>query len=195
VSDILANLAPDEPLPLGRYGTADGVEVTLKTVYPALATLIAGRNAASLAAAFETGLGAPLPQGPQAVSVSGLTLVGTGPGRWIVAADDTTGDALLERLHALAGSFGSVTDQTDASVVYDVSGPKAHEMLMKMLLIDIDPAVFRPGTAATTQAALIGTTLWQTEAGTYRFLIARSYALAFVRAVAASATEFGFEFG
>ena len=195
MSDLLANLAPDEPLPPGRYGTGDNVGITLKTVDPALATLIAGRDAAALSAAFETGLGVPLPQGPQVVSADGLTLVGTGPGRWTVAADDTTGDALLQRLQALAGPFGSVTDQTDASVVYDVSGPKAHEMLMKMLLIDIDPVAFRPGSAATTQAALIGTTLWQTEAATYRFLIARSYALAFVRAVAASAAEFGFEFG
>ncbi len=192
MSDILAHLPPDEPLPRGRYATGDAIGVTLKTIEPALAALVAGRDPASLSAAFESGLGKPLPQGPVAVTAGGLTLIGTGPGRWTIAAGDITGEALLDRLAALAGALGSVTDQSDASVVFDVSGPKARETLTKILLNDVE--AFKPGDAATTQAALIGTTLWQTDAQTYRFLIARSYALAFVRAVAVSAAAFGFEF-
>ena len=191
MSDILAHLPPDEPLPRGIYG--DGAGVTFKTIALALATLVAGRDADALSAAFQSGFGAALPQGPEAVTAGGITVIGTGPGRWTVAAEDIGGDDLLQRLQSLAGPYGAVTDQSDASVVFEVSGPKACETLTKMLLIDIDAGVFKPGHAATTQAALIGTTLWRTGEA-YRFLIARSYALAFVRALSVSAAEFGFEF-
>lgn len=195
MSDILANRQPDEPLAPGRYGREGTPGVTAKTLNLALASLTAGRNAvAPLSDAIQAGLGALLPQGPHFAAAGGVTLIGTGPGRWIVAADEQSGGGLLERLESLAGSFGSAADQSDASVVFEIAGTDARDTLMKMLLIDIDPATFKPGSAATTQAALIGTTFWQTDdQPTYRFLVARSYAAAFVRALAVSAAEFGFE--
>ncbi len=195
MSDILANLQPDEPLEPGCYGREGVPGVTVKTVDLALASLIAGRNAvAPLSDAIKAGLGVPLPQGPQFAVAGGVALIGTGPGRWIVVAEEQSAKALLEHLETLAGSFGSATDQSDASILFEIAGPSVRDTLMKMLLIDIDPASFKPGSAATTQAALIGTTFWQIDdKPTYRFLVARSYAVAFVRALAVSAAEFGFE--
>jgi methylglutamate dehydrogenase subunit D len=189
VSDILAHLAPDEPLPFGRYGDGDGV--TLKTIDLSLATLVAGHSEVELTSAFQSALDIRLPDGPKTSSGGVITIIGTGPGRWTIAAEGVTSDALLEQMQAIAGANGAVTDQSDASVVFEISGPKTPDALMKLLLIDID--AIAPGCAATTQAALIGTTLWRTGTA-YRFLIARSYALAFVRAVAVSAAEFGFVF-
>jgi methylglutamate dehydrogenase subunit D len=196
VSDLLASLLPDQPLAPGRYGAdtqAPGVKA--KRLDLALATLTAGRGAApALAAALAAGIGIALPAGAQYVAVDGIGFIGIGPGRWTVAAEGISGEALLERLKAFLGANGSACDQSDGSVVFELSGLKVRDALAKLLIVDIDPAVFSAGSAATTSAALIGTTFWQTDtAPTYRFAVARSYAPAFVRALAASAVEYGFE--
>lgn len=195
MSDILANRQPDELLPPGHYGRAGQSGVVAKIVDCGLATLIAGRSSVEvLPSAFLAETGHALPQGPVASSSAGLTAIGTGPGRWTIASDEFSGEALLERLTAIAGAHGSVTDQSDSSVVFELSGPYLRDALMKMVLIDIDPKAFRPGSAATTQVALIGTTLWQVNhAPTFRCLIARSYREAFIRALSVSAAEFGFD--
>jgi heterotetrameric sarcosine oxidase gamma subunit len=195
VSDILADLAPARPLSPGRYGAARGAPaVKAVRLDLALATLGAGRDASALSQAVEAACGATLPQGPRVATGGAFSFIGIGPGRWTVTAEGTSGEALLAKLEAAVGTNGSACDQSDGSVVYELSGAKAREALMKMLDIDIDPAVFKTGSAAVTRAALIGVTFWQTsEAPVYRFLVARSYDLAFLRALAESAAEYGFE--
>jgi methylglutamate dehydrogenase subunit D len=195
VSDILSGLAPDKPLSSGRYGAfPDAPAVKAVRLDLALATLGAGRDVSALSQAVEAACGASLPQGPSVATGGAFSFVGIGPGRWTVAAEGTSGETLLAKLEAAAGANGSACDQSDGSVVYELSGAKVREALMKMLEIDIDPAVFKTGSAAVTRAALIGVTFWQTsEAPVYRFQVARSYGLAFLRALAESAAEYGFE--
>lgn len=195
MSDILANRQPDDLLPPGHYGRAGQSGVAAKIVECGLATLIAGRGSVeALSSAFIAETGHGLPQGPAAIASGGLTVIGTGPGRWMVASDDLAGEALLERLETIISAHGSVTDQSDASVVCELTGPKLRDALMKMVLIDIDPKVFKPGSAVTTQIALISATLWQIDhAPTFRCLVARSYREAFIRALSVSAAEFGFD--
>jgi len=186
VSD-LASLPPGEALAPGHYGI-EATGVSAKALDLALVSIVSGRNKAGLAAALEPGLGLALPDGPKLVEANGIAAIGTGPGRWLLATANLSGDALLIRMQALAGSFAAVCDQSDASVVYELSGPHVRDTLMKLVLIDIE--AFAPGQAATTQAALIGVTLWRTNTA-YRVLVARSYELAFLRALAVSAAEFG----
>ena len=195
MSNFLADLPPTKPLAPGRYGAlpnTPGVRATRLDL--ALATLSAGRDAGlALSAAVEAACGAALPQGPHFAQGDNIGFVGIGPGRWTVVAQ-TDGEALVAKLEAIAGALGSVCDQSDGSVVFGLSGAKVREALVKMLNIDIDPAAFGKGSAATTHAALIGVTLWQPgDAPVYRVAVARSYALAFLRALAASAAEYGFE--
>lgn len=191
----LASLSHDQPLPPGRYGTADGAPgVTAKAVDLALASLIAGRDSTALSAALKAGLGLTLPQLPQITIGGAICAIGTGPGRWLVATETLTGTALLGTLETLCGPHGSVCDQSDSAVVFELSGPHVRDALMKIMLIDIDPAVFTTGSAATTQAALIGVTLWQiADAPVYRLMVARSFVVAFLRAFSVSAAEYGFE--
>jgi methylglutamate dehydrogenase subunit D len=197
VSDILASLPPDQPLAPGRYGavsTAPAVKAA--TLDLALATLSAGRStAAALSNTIFAGFGITLPQCAKYAAVGGIGFTGIGPGRWIVSAEKYSGEVLLEQLQTKIGAFGSACDQSDGSVVFELTGSCVRDTLAKMVDIDIDPVAFSAGSAATTPAALIGATLWQTDgAPTFRIAVARSYAPAFLRALAASAAEYGFEY-
>lgn len=196
MSDFLSLIPPDEPLPCGRYGAVpQNPGVRAARVQPALASLCAGTGqCAALIAAVGGALSLTLPQGPGFVTNGTVGFVGTGPGRWIVTDEAGDGEALETRLAAAAGASGAVCDQSDGSVVYEVDGPASRAALAKLLDIDVDPAAFSVGSAATTRAALIGVTLWQVGAApVYRFAVARSYAPAFLRALASAAAEYGFE--
>lgn len=168
--------------------------ITAKRLDLALATLVAGRGAQeALSAAVAAGGGAALPSGPRTSQGDGLTFVGNGPGRWLVAGEAVSGEALTERLSRLAGPLGAVCDQSDGFVVFEVSGGRLLDTLGKLATIDLAPEAFAPGDAATTSAALIGVTLWQVDrTPRFRIAVARSYERAFVHALATSAAEFGY---
>lgn len=197
MSDFLSSLAPDVPLPPGIYGAAQSsgipAGVTAAALNLALAHLSAGRGqCGALGQKVMAGLGGTLPVGPGAVCIGAMTFIATRPGGWLVAAEDGDGEALENRLTTLAGDAGSVCDQSDGTLVYELKGPHVRAALAKMVDIDLDPAVFGPGSAATTRGSLIGMTLWITQAGTVRVAVARSYGAAFLRALSSAAAEYGF---
>lgn len=194
MSSFLSQLPPTEPLKPGRYGAFPAMPgVQAKHCDVSLATLVAGRNGqTALSEAVKAAVHVSL---PKAAFVQGgeLGFVGTGPGRWTVCSDQSA-DALLETLERIAGAAASVTDQSDGVVVYELTGPKVRETLAKLVDIDVDAAVFKAGSAATTHVALIGSTFWQIDdRPTIRMTVARSYAPAFLRALAGAAAEYGFE--
>lgn len=197
MSDFLSSLAPDVPLPPGVYGAAQSsgipAGVTATALDLALAHLGAGRGlCGALVQQIATGLGITLPVGPGAVCVGAITFIATRPGGWLVTAEDGDGEALETRLAGLAGDAGSVCDQSDGTLVYELKGADVRAALAKMVDIDLDPAVFGPGSAATTRGSLIGMTLWITLTGTVRVAVARSYGAAFLRALSSAAAEYGF---
>jgi len=97
------------------------------------------------------------------------SFIGTGPGRWLVVVEKSDGETLERGLARTAGISGSVCDQSDGFVVFELAGARLRDALAKLLAIDIDPRVFGVGSAATTSAALIGVTFWLLdEAPRYR---------------------------
>jgi methylglutamate dehydrogenase subunit D len=194
VSSFLAQVPPTKPLAAGRYGASPNAPgVTAERLDLALANLMAGRGqTAVLSRAVEAACGVGLAPKPAFVQSEKFGFVGIGPGRWLVAAEGLP-EALVEALERMAGAAGSVCDQSDGSTVYELTGADVRKALAKLIDVDIDPIAFSRGSAATTRAALIGVTFWQTDdSPTYRFAVARSYAAAFVRALAAAAAEYGF---
>jgi len=180
-------------VPEGHYGLAGAQGVTARQL-PGLAaaTLAAPRGkAADLAQRFAAA-GLALADAPRAVSGAGLTAIGTAPGRWFVTAEGMTGAALVARVRSIAGQDAPLTDQSDANIILEVAGPSSRATLAKGLALDLDPAAFGPGDAATTVVSPVGITLWQgDEAPTYRLAVARSFAPAFLRWLVAGAAEFG----
>lgn len=197
MSDLLAHIAPTRLVPAGIYGSVAGFPGVTATVVEglALATLAARKGkGGALRAAAASAFGLTLPDGPRLVEAGGLIAVGTAPDRWLIGLSGASGDALLDKLSKAFAGLGSLTDQSDANLVLDLSGPKVGAALEKLVAIDLDPSVFGPGQAAATAVALIPLLFWQVDASPrYRFAIARSFAPAILRALTAAAAPLGFE--
>ncbi|GGF73185.1 hypothetical protein GCM10007301_36240 [Azorhizobium oxalatiphilum] len=190
MSDLMEHLPLTSLVPAGRHGRIDG---------PAgvSAKLLDGTEVATLVARRAGGpqeiLGLPLSAGPKASLGGGLAAIGTGPGRWLVVADATGPTPLADRLEEAAAGKAAVTEQSDAYLVFELSGPRVRDALAKGLMVDLDPVAFAPGDAATTSLAFVGITLWQTDAAPiYRVAVGRSFAASFLRAFTSGAAEYGF---
>ncbi len=194
MSDLFQSLSPARLLPAGHYGVEGITGVTAQVVMNlAAATLVARKRKTAALIAAVTAAGLPLVDAPKASSGAGLEAVGTGPGKWLVLAEGPDGATLRRRLEELASGLGAVTDQSDANLVLDITGPKAREALAKGVAVDLDPRAFQPGDAATTPVSHVGVTFWQRDdAQTYRFAVGNTFAPAFLRWLAASAAEYGF---
>jgi methylglutamate dehydrogenase subunit D len=87
-----------------------------------------------------------------------------------------------------------VTDHTSAKAVVRIAGARARDALAKGCPIDLDPRVFKPGSAATTRIALIDCSLWQADSTpAYDLAVDRSIAPSFWTWLTASAAEYGYE--
>lgn len=189
MADLLEPIPQTSIVPPGRYGI-DAIGVVVTLVEGARIVSIVATQAALLETATRAYFGIALPTGPACVAASDLSIVGTGPGRWLAVGFGP--DDLEDRLAGAFASAAAVCDQSDAYVLFDVAGPNARDALAKGVAIDLDPRAFGPGDGATTSIALVGATLWQMDdAPTFRFAIARSFAPSFSRFLVTSAAEFG----
>lgn len=191
MSHLLDDLPTDAMAPPGTYGRPGepGVVAVLREDL-GLATLAARKGAlAALKAHAGTVFGATLSDGPRATGEAELTVLGIAPGRWLAVSESRTD--LADDLVAALGIHAAITEQSDALIAFDLSGPRVLDLLAKGVAIDLDPAVFRAGDVAVTDIAHIGATLWRTGEETWRLLVARSFAPAFVRFLIASAAEYG----
>ncbi len=150
-----------------------------------IASVMARRGIAH--AAIGTILAAEMPDRPRATFAEGRTVVGTGPGTWLVIEEDAAPDFAETIQQALAG-FAAVSDQSSGYAVQRLSGPAARTLLRRGAAIDFDPAAFGPGSAATTVIAHIGVILWQVDdQPSYDVATFRSYAHSFRHWVHATA--------
>lgn len=193
MSDLLHHLAPTRLVPDGHYGPHDTTGVTASVVENlAAATLVARRGGTGALMTAAGAAGLPLADAPRVSSGAGLDAVGVGPGRWLVLAPGLGGASLRARLTGFCTGLAAVTDQSDANLVLDVSGPRVRDALAKGVALDLDPSVFKAGDAATTSVSHVGVTFWLRADGAYRFAAGRSFAPAFLRWLTASAAEYGF---
>lgn len=182
----------DRVAPAGRYGLGGPAGFVARRVSGlSIATLAARRGAdTALAEAIGRLYGLDLPQTPRAVFSGATGVIGVAPGRWL-ALSRSDGD-IAGTLRAALGPIAAVTDQSDASIAFELTGPHVADTLAKGALIDLDPRIFHPGEAATTVLAHIGVTLWREESA-WRLLVARSFEASLLRFLIASAAEYGFE--
>lgn len=195
MDDVLAGLPSSRKLGPGRYGAAGPqVGITLRAVDRAAATLVSPTaGICALGARAAEGFGAALPSGPCWIAGQEVEFIGIGPGRWLALAEGDS-ESLIGRLEKVFAPAAAVIDQSGGLVVFEATGQRIRHMLAKLLAIDIDPAAFPPGSAATTAVAHVGITVWLDANGTcWRFAVGLSYEAAFLRAIAEAAAEYGFE--
>lgn len=132
------------------------------------------------AARIGAALGVEAPTSPAYKAGSaGLALIGTGAGTWLAYADDET-SLTAEAVRQSLADLASVSDQSGAYVIYRLSGTNARRLLQRGMAIDLDPAVFGVGAAATTVIAQVGVVVWMVdERPTYDVAVYRSFAESF----------------
>lgn len=184
----------------GRYGRSDGDPgVIINEVMAAgLASIVARRDrSAALAEAVGSAFGMDLPAAgrwAQGDRLSGLSLVWSGPGRWLACRIPAPAEGMEDYLRAACGVPAAIVDQSHAGMLLNATGRRIRDALAKGLPIDLDPRAFGIGQAAVTAVAHVGVHLWQiNELPTYRLLVPRSYAGSFWHWLSASAAEYGLE--
>lgn len=189
--DGLASHPPGRPLPRGRHGLAAGpAGICLVRRDRRVGTIAARRGASDAVVARVRDLVGVAPvDRPMAVSAGTTTFIGTAPGRWTVVSE--AGD--VEAGFAALADRAAVVDQSGGTVVYEVSGPALGDVLAALLAVDLHPSVFPLGSALTTTVAHIGVTAWGEAVDRWVFLVGRSFALAFERAMVATAARHGIE--
>ncbi|WP_419807898.1 sarcosine oxidase subunit gamma [Sphingomonas sp.] len=136
-----------------------------------------GIDAAAIGAALEI----EMPRGPRAIFAADRTVIGTGPGTWLLLASPASADHAEVVARTLTG-LASVADQSSAYVVQRLSGAGARKLLQRGVGIDLHSDRFGAGSAASTVIAHIGVILWQVdERPTYDIATFRSYASSFRR--------------
>ncbi len=180
----------------GYHGAEGKTGVMLREVSKcALAELTSFKGQkGALRSAIITAFGVILPDANKTVTYGGVTFVSIAPGKWLVTGEGQAEHDLITKLEKAAGSSAAVVDQTDARALVEISGEKVRAALAKGVMIDLDPAAFQTGFAATSFAVQFWITLWQTnDAPTYRLTVFRSMGRDLLHWLESSAAEFGYQ--
>lgn len=173
----------------GRGGRP-GVVATLLDGF-GLASLFAD-DAAELSRFLERILGVGLPGSPSIVFGQEHDLIWVGPGQWLLRA--ASRDGFTELLGEISPR-AAISDQSDGRVALRLTGPHVRDVLAKGVMLDLHPAAFAVGDAASTSIAYVGVQLWRLPDGpdgaVFELMAPRSMAGSFWSWFTASAAEFG----
>ncbi len=181
----------------GRHGASGepGVTISKRSDLRLFTVSVLKGQGGAFAGAVSAATGLSLPSGPACVSANGVTILGTGPGQWLLVADND-GAAACENLIRDTAGMAAIVEQSDGRAIVAVGGVKAREALAKGISIDLHPKAFPAGSAAVTSAAWLGMTIWRPgEESTFYIAVARSYAGSFWNWLSHSAAEFGYTAG
>jgi len=177
----------------GVYGASGpaGPGIEIRELGPLTAVQVAAFDADRAASAIGEVLGTPAPAGRNGVAIAGdSTVLWTGPGRWLVVEPESRDLASL-LAHDCPGDVAAITDLGHARTALRVEGPKARDLLAKLSTLDVDPAVFPPGTCAQTQFGQIGVLLYCRVQDGFDVFLPRSLAVSGWESIIDAALEFG----
>lgn len=182
---------------LARLPTGAGAAVSVSEVRGlGLATVMARRGGeAALAQAVKRSWAIDLLDRPGWTQGESLELVGVAPATWLAIGRGAEA-FWAARLGEALGGIASVSDQSGAYGVLRLAGPAARELLQSGLFIDLDEAVFAPGSAVVSAIDHMGIVLWRLE-GEAGFELAafRSQAESFAHWLEAAASAAGIGLG
>jgi heterotetrameric sarcosine oxidase gamma subunit len=181
---------------LGAVGNAlprfrDGARLVLELneiVHRSVTELAQPRAGEALDAALAAFHVDALPRIGASASVGGSSLLGIGPGQWLLIANDETAPGLSGA--APARAFAVAVESGDAWTQFAISGSASRDLLAKGCALDLHPWVFEHGACAVTRFAQLRCVLHRVGAG-YRLLAGRSYAVSLAEWLNEAAAEFG----
>jgi sarcosine oxidase subunit gamma len=118
-------------------------------------TIVNIRGTASdpaFASAVQAVTGVALPSAANTGSTAGgRQILWLGPNEWWVTGPDGEADALVEKLREhFVGQHATACDVSESRAILVLKGPKARDVLMRGVSLDLHPRVFAPGQCAQT---------------------------------------------
>lgn len=162
-----------------------------------IARIVARRGqGASLAELFRASFGVEPPNGLRRVSHGDVAVAGIGPQTWL-AMRAGAGNGFADSLRRSLGDCASVSDQSDAHAILQLTGPRVRAALAKLTPIDIHPRSFQVNSVAQTICGYVNVTLWRLEDTAqgdpvFEIWVGRSLAVSLHQAITHGAAEFGF---
>lgn len=118
-----------------------------------------------------------------------------GPDEWMIRSNTPLGKTLLSRLEgALVSTYSSVTDQSSAYCVLQLTGPKSQDLLAKGCPLDLHPRVFGAGQCAQShyyKTSFLLRRLSDQNQAQWEFIVRRSFADYAVRMLVEGMREYG----
>ena len=93
---------------------------------------------------------------------------------------------------ALAPEEGATLDLSHSRTHLRISGPKAADLIMRHLPLDLGPASFPVGSVGSSAFHHVGVTLWHSQSG-YELFLPRGFAASLWEMLLESAAQFGVE--
>lgn len=163
---------------------AVGPVTVAESAATALATLAARRGREAEVAELAARAGIPLPQPGQAAAMDPWGAFWASPDLWFVEAPLASHEDIVAHLRPLFLGSASITEQTDAWVRFEVSGPLAP---LFERLCNQDLASFPPGSATRTVIEHLGTYALRRAPDRMTLLAPRSSAASLHHALLAAA--------
>jgi len=118
------------------------------------------------------------PDGSSRAAHDGVAFIGTGPGTWLAASENPSGDFAAELARTFDG-VATVSDQSSGYAVLRIGGARARSVLQSGVPLDLHPQAFAHDACAVTIIAHIGVILWQIDGETFEIAFFRSMADSF----------------
>lgn len=133
-------------------GTASAGVVMAELGHRTIINIRGTASDAAFADAVRSATGVELPMQANTVATNGdRQILWLGPNEWWVTAKDGEAETLLEALRgAFAGQHAIACDVSESRAVLSLKGPKARDVLMRGVSLDLHPRVFTPGQCVQT---------------------------------------------
>lgn len=141
----------------------------------AMAVILLRRGSARAASqALTEHFGLALPKPGRASLRDGISVLWSGPDRFLVLQEDPR-TARAEALDTALRDLAHVVEASSSRTIFSLAGDSAAEALSRLLPIDLHPRAFPPGSVALTLANHTDVQVWRTESA-FRMACATSFA-------------------
>jgi heterotetrameric sarcosine oxidase gamma subunit len=139
-------------------------------------------------------LDVPPPELPNTVANQGQTkILWLGPNRWLIVRPTKSHDLASELAARLPFDSAAVVELGAGRCVFAVSGPRARDVLVKHLPLDLSASQFSVGRCAQSAIAHIGVLIHAEGQDRFELFVYRSFAQHLWTVLTDAALEFGLE--
>jgi len=190
----MAKFEPAHPLDefYGKLASSDDGGVSVKSIEDRAIVQVFAANGKT--AAIERVLKIKETPGQSTVTKD-YTAIPLSPGQWMIVSAKANPKDFAEALRSKLKKNGYVSEQSDARVIFSLSGSRVREMMQKGCRLDLHPSVAKKGWCAQTQMAQAGVIIHQVDdKPTYDILVYSGFAQHFAEWLLHTGAQLGIKF-